>query len=83
LSDFFGHVTGAFTGADRIKKGHPEAVHRGTLLLEEIGEIEKALQPKRLRAIRGGGYTPAGAETLKRPDRPRISAFNSDPGRGG
>jgi transcriptional regulator with PAS, ATPase and Fis domain len=77
-SEFFGHVPGAFTGAERIKKGHLEVAHRGTLFMDEIGEIEKSLQPKLLRAIEGGGYTPVGAETLKRPDVRIIAATNRD-----
>ena len=77
-SEFFGHVPGAFTGAERIKKGHLEVAHRGTLFMDEIGEIENSLQPKLLRAIEGGGYTPVGAETLKRPDVRIIAATNRD-----
>ncbi len=77
-SEFFGHVPGAFTGADRIKKGHLEVADQGTLFLDEIGEIEMALQPKLLRAIEGGGYTPVGGETLKQPDVRIIAATNRD-----
>ena len=77
-SEFFGHVPGAFTGADRIKKGYLEVAHRGTLFLDEIGEIEMMLQPKLLRAIEGGGYTPVGAETIKHPDVRIIAATNRD-----
>jgi PAS domain S-box-containing protein len=77
-SEFFGHVPGAFTGAERIKKGHLEVAHQGTLFMDEIGEIEKSLQPKLLRAIEGGGYTPVGAETLKQPDVRIIAATNRD-----
>jgi PAS domain S-box-containing protein len=77
-SEFFGHVPGAFTGADRVKKGHLEVADRGTLFLDEIGEIEMMLQPKLLRAIEGGGYTPVGAETLKHPDVRIIAATNRD-----
>jgi PAS domain S-box-containing protein len=77
-SEFFGHVPGAFTGADRIKKGHLEVADRGSLFLDEIGEIELMLQPKLLRAIEGGGYTPVGAETLKHPDVRIIAATNRD-----
>ena len=77
-SEFFGHVPGAFTGADRIKKGHLEVADQGTLFLDEIGEIEMMLQPKLLRAIEGGGYTPVGAETLKHPDVRIVAATNRD-----
>jgi len=77
-SEFFGHVPGAFTGAERVKKGHLEVADRGTLFLDEIGEIEMMLQPKLLRAIEGGGYTPVGGEILKRPDARIIAATNRD-----
>ena len=77
-SEFFGHVPGAFTGAERIKKGHLEVAHRGTLFMDEIGEIEMALQPKLLRAIEGGGYTAVGGEDLKQPDVRIIAATNRD-----
>lgn len=75
-SEFFGHVPGAFTGAEHTKKGYLEVADRGTLFLDEIGEIEMSLQPKLLRAIDGGGYTPVGAETLKHPDARIIAATN-------
>ena len=77
-SEFFGHVPGAFTGAERIKKGHLEVADQGTLFLDEIGEIEMTLQPKLLRAIEGGGYTPVGGETPKQPDVRIIAATNRD-----
>ena len=77
-SEFFGHVPGAFTGAERIKKGYLEVADRGTLFLDEIGEIEMLLQPKLLRAIEGGGFTPVGEETLKHPDVRIIAATNRD-----
>ena len=51
---------------------------QGTLFLDEIGEIQMMLQPKLLRAIEGGGYTPVGAETLKHPDVRIIAATNRD-----
>jgi transcriptional regulator with PAS, ATPase and Fis domain len=77
-SEFFGHVPGAFTGAERIKKGHLEVADRGTLFMDEIGEIELVLQPKLLRAIEGGGFSAVGAETIKRPDVRIIAATNRD-----
>mgnify|MGYP006287744057 CR=1 FL=1 len=77
-SEFFGHVPGAFTGAEHIKKGHLEVAHRGTLIMDEIGEIDVALQPKLLRAIEGGGYTAVGGEDLKQPDVRIIAATNRD-----
>lgn len=77
-SEFFGHVPGAFTGAERVKKGHFEVAHEGTLFMDEIGEIEIALQPKLLRAIEGGGFTAVGGEAPKQPDVRIIAATNQD-----
>jgi DNA-binding NtrC family response regulator len=50
-SELFGHERGAFTGATSMRKGVFEQAHGGTLLIDEIGDLELALQPKLLRAL--------------------------------
>jgi DNA-binding NtrC family response regulator len=50
-SELFGHERGAFTGATATRKGVFEQAHGGTLLIDEIGELDSTLQPKLLRAI--------------------------------
>jgi transcriptional regulator with GAF, ATPase, and Fis domain len=50
-SELFGHERGAFTGAVSARKGVFEQAHRGTLFIDEIGDLDLSLQPKLLRAI--------------------------------
>ena len=75
-SEFFGHVKGAFTGADRDKKGFLDHANQGTLFLDEVGEISQAVQVKLLRAIDGGGHTPLGRTKVLKSDFRIIAATN-------
>ncbi len=61
-SELFGHVKGAFTGAEADKKGLFELADGGTVFLDEIGETSPAMQVKMLRAIQEGQVRPVGAE---------------------
>jgi DNA-binding NtrC family response regulator len=60
-SMLFGHKMGAFTGATRDEPGWFRAAHRGTLFIDEIGDMPAALQPKLLHAIEDGAVTPVGS----------------------
>jgi two-component system response regulator AtoC len=59
-SELFGHVKGAFTGADKDKKGLFQVADGGTLFLDEIGDIPIALQPKLLRVLQESEIRPIG-----------------------
>ena len=67
-SELFGHVKGAFTGANYTRQGLAEAAHEGTLFLDEIGDIPYALQVKLLRLIETGTYRPVGSSQVKTTD---------------
>ncbi len=77
-SELFGHVRGAFTGADTDRPGVFERAHGGTLFLDEIGELPLELQPKLLRAIDNRRITRVGGTADIPIDVRIIAATNRD-----
>jgi two-component system response regulator AtoC len=75
-TEFFGHLKGAFTGADRAKKGLFREADGGTLLLDEVAELPPALQVKLLNAIEEKQIRPVGGEQSRRVDVRIIAATN-------
>jgi two-component system repressor protein LuxO len=78
-SEIFGHARGAFTGAVENRPGAAELAHGGTLLLDEIGEMDLGLQAKLLRFIQTGMIRRVGGVEEKAVDVRFICATNRDP----
>jgi two-component system response regulator AtoC len=77
-SEFFGHTKGAFTGADRARKGLFLEADGGTLFLDEIGEVPAHIQSKLLHAIGEKSVRPIGSEDARRVDVRIVAATNRD-----
>ncbi|MCB9646831.1 MAG: sigma 54-interacting transcriptional regulator [Deltaproteobacteria bacterium] len=77
-SELFGHVRGAFTGADVERAGAFERAHGGTLFLDEIGELEPGLQPKLLRALESRKVRPLGGDKEREIDVRVVAATHRD-----
>lgn len=77
-STLFGHVRGAFTGANQSRAGLFRLAHQGTLFLDEIGEMSLAMQAKLLRVLETGEVRPLGSETTQVVDVRVVGATQRD-----
>ncbi len=77
-SELFGHERGAFTGADQQRIGKFEQAHRGTLFLDELGDMSLATQAKLLRVLQDGCVQRVGGNKLIDTDVRIIAATNQD-----
>src|ERR1700730_8299211 len=75
-SELFGYEAGAFTGAVRAKPGQFELCNKGTLLLDEIGELPPSLQAKLLHVLQGGQFSRLGGRSLIEVDVRIVAATN-------
>ncbi|OZG71135.1 sigma-54-dependent Fis family transcriptional regulator [Hahella sp. CCB-MM4] len=75
-SELFGYKRGAFTGADRDRKGLLAMAHQGTLFLDEIGEMPLNMQVKLLRVLQEGTYYPVGSREMETINFRLVSATN-------
>ncbi len=77
-SELFGYESGAFTGAGKPKPGKFELAHKGTILLDEIGEMSAALQAKLLHVLQDGQFSRLGGRANIRVDARILAATNID-----
>tara|TARA_B100001989_G_scaffold252845_1_gene236539 strand:- start:2201 stop:3403 length:1203 start_codon:yes stop_codon:yes gene_type:complete len=77
-SELFGHKKGSFTGAIENKKGYFEEANKGSIFLDEIGELPKETQAKLLRVIENGEYIRVGESIAQKTDVRIIAATNRD-----
>jgi transcriptional regulator with PAS, ATPase and Fis domain len=77
-SELFGFQRGAFTGADRNKRGKFELAHQGVIFLDEIGDMPLSLQSKLLHVLQSGEFSPLGSERDIRSDAWVIASTNQE-----
>ena len=77
-SELFGHERGAFTGATEQRKGYFEVADKGTIFLDEIGEMPYGTQVKILRVLESGEFTRLGSTVLRKVDVRVIAATNRE-----
>ncbi len=77
-SEMFGHVKGAFTGAVNSRKGRFELADKGTIFLDEIGDLDMACQVKLLRVLQQHTFEPVGESKSKKVDIRVVCATNAD-----
>ncbi|MFZ1684515.1 MAG: sigma 54-interacting transcriptional regulator [Candidatus Zixiibacteriota bacterium] len=77
-SEFFGHEKGAFTGAVQRREGRFKLADRGTIFLDEVGEMPLDLQAKLLRVVQEGEFEPVGSSVTEHVDVRVVAATNRD-----
>jgi len=77
-SELFGHEKGAFTGATSRREGRFERAHKGTLFLDEVGEIDPSVQVKLLRVLQDGEFERVGGTETIKVDVRIVAATNRD-----
>jgi DNA-binding NtrC family response regulator len=80
-AEFFGHARGSFTGADRARRGLLASAERGTLLLDEVGELPSARQASLLRALESKKYRAVGSDDEQSFDVRVVAATHRDLGK--